>query len=68
MFTKGGIDVAKSQSYEELCPVCHQYPVRHQTLKLTGDVFAMCENYPECFYVSRLETPEQDWASMLPSA
>lgn len=53
---------------EELCPVCHQYPVRTQTLKITGDVYAICDNYPECSYVSRLETSAQDWASIKTSA
>ncbi|WP_139061678.1 hypothetical protein [Sulfobacillus thermosulfidooxidans] len=57
-----------THSNEELCPVCHQYPVRYQTLKITGDVYAICDNYPECSYVSRLETPAQDWATMRPSA
>ena len=55
-----------SRVNEELCPVCHRYPVRHQTLKLTGDVYAICENYPECVYVSQLETSDQDRASMVP--
>ncbi len=53
---------------KEMCPVCHQYSVRQKTLKVTGDVYAICENYPECPYVSRLETSALDMASVRPSA
>ena len=60
--------MVKSPSNAEWCPVCLRYPVRHQTLKLTGDVYAVCDNYPECSYVSRLETADQDGAFVLPSA
>ncbi len=53
---------------KEICPICRQYSVRQKTLKVTGDVYAICENYPECPYVSRLETPALDMASVRPSA
>ncbi len=56
------------KSTETMCPVCRQHPVRYQTLKLTGDVYAMCENYPECSYVSLLDDPARDIATMRPSA
>ncbi|AUW93347.1 MAG: hypothetical protein C7B44_15380 [Sulfobacillus thermosulfidooxidans] len=58
----------KNTSNEVLCPVCRRYTVRYQTLKLTGDVYAICENYPECSYVSRLDNPARDHAAMQPSA
>ncbi|MCL4493990.1 MAG: hypothetical protein M1294_04150 [Firmicutes bacterium] len=51
-------------SLNDLCPICHQFPVRHHTLHLTGDAYEVCDNYPECRYVSRLDTREFDWASV----
>lgn len=45
------------------CPLCRQSPVRYQTLKLTGDVYAICDNYPDCSYVSLLDSPAPDEAA-----
>lgn len=35
-----------------LCPRCHRYHLRRQTHQLTGDCYYICENYPQCNYVS----------------
>ncbi len=38
-----------------MCPRCRKYHLIYRTLQRTGDVYAMCENYPQCSYVGDLE-------------
>lgn len=38
-----------------LCPKCRKGHLQYRTLRLTGDVYTVCENYPECSYVGDLE-------------
>lgn len=37
------------------CPRCRKSHLIYRTLQLTGDVYAVCENYPKCSYVGDLE-------------
>ena len=41
-----------------MCPRCHSYPVEYRVLPVTGDVYGVCSNYPDCSYVTPfLENP-----------
>ncbi|MHB1610806.1 MAG: hypothetical protein ACYCOU_14560 [Sulfobacillus sp.] len=42
----------------EICPQCRRYPLEYRTLQITGDMYAFCENYPECGYVSHMKTAD----------
>lgn len=38
-----------------ICPRCRKGRLQNRTLRLTGDVYSVCENYPDCSYVGHLE-------------
>lgn len=41
-----------------LCARCHTYPLEYRVLPVTGDIYGVCSNYPECGYVTPfLENP-----------
>lgn len=40
------------------CPQCHAYPLEYRTLRVTGDLYAVCANYPECAYVTPFLTDQ----------
>ncbi|MBX5467160.1 MAG: hypothetical protein K6U14_06650 [Firmicutes bacterium] len=48
------------KSNASLCPRCRRGTLRRRVNRLTGDPYLMCENYPECSYVSNLDGDE-DW-------
>ncbi len=37
------------------CPRCRKGTLVYRTLQITGDIYTVCDNFPQCAYVGRLE-------------
>lgn len=37
------------------CPRCRESELVYRTLQRTGDIYAICANYPKCSYVGDFE-------------
>jgi ssDNA-binding Zn-finger/Zn-ribbon topoisomerase 1 len=54
------------KSTATICPRCRRGQLRRRVNRLTGDPYLMCENYPECSYVSDLDESEWDESADTP--
>lgn len=45
---------------ETTCPRCRRASLRRRTHHLTGDVYYVCDNYPECRFVGYMDELQVD--------